>query len=140
MRENNIHSFLLKMSNEYNSRIFQQPVSSLTDFRFFSVKTRQALSYLQVKEGLITEQIKVQMKQSNQSSQNLYDKSRCQLNVLVGHKLESDAFWSHAAIFLVTNFPCRIFVQVGEVRVRINHGVVLRHVRVRALVEKGAVN
>jgi len=61
------------MSNEYNSRTFQQPVSSLTDFRFFSAKTRQALSYLQVKEGLITEQIKVQMKQSNQSSQNLYD-------------------------------------------------------------------
>jgi len=61
------------MSNEYNSRIFQQPVSSLTDFRFFSVKSRQTLSYLQVKEGLITEQIKVQMKQSNQSSQNLYD-------------------------------------------------------------------
>ena len=62
------------------------------------------------------------------------------LNVSIGHKLESDTFWSHAAIFLVANFPGRIFVQVGEVRIRINHGVVLRDVRVRALVEKSAVN
>jgi len=58
------------MRNEYNSRIFQQPVSSLTDFRFCSAKIRQVLSYLQVKEDLITKLIKVQMKQSDQSTQN----------------------------------------------------------------------
>ena len=63
-----------------------------------------------------------------------------QLNVLVGNKLESDAFRSHAAVFLVTNFPRRVFIQVGEVCVRVNYGVVFCHVRGRALVEKGAVN